>query len=228
MSRQLRRVPANWQHPKYYNDHRREILFYPMYQGYMGRVAEWRKELTTWRYKRELWAKVGVVETFLDVGFEDNPSDFAEGLMLISTYMERCIMTYQRERAQYHYGENYHAEDQFKMEHGLFRFEDEYGYPPAPPNPNDYMPYGRWYQLYEEVSEGTPITPPFKTKAELVDWLATNPDYWGKTWTRAQAEAMVAEEWAPSAVMDRGHLMNSQEAVEDIHKAKEAKLDSTP
>lgn len=223
MSRQLRRVPANWQHPKYFNEHRREVIYYPMYQGYVGRVAEWRKELTTWRYKRELWAKAGVVDTYLDLGFEDNPNDFAEGLMLISTFLQRNIMVYQRERKQYGFSDTYHAEDQFKMEHGLFRFEDEYGNPPAPPNPNDYMPYGRWYQIYEEVSEGTPITPPFKTKAELVDWLSTNPDYWGQHWTRSQAEAMVAEEWAPSAVMNNGHLMDSKEAVEDIHKIKATK-----
>lgn len=229
MSRQLRRVPANWEHPKYYIENRHEITYYPMRQGWgQYRIKEWEQSLNDWNYDRELW-NIGVVDTYLDLGLEDRINNFAKGLMTVDMLMARSIMVYQRERKQYGYGETYHGIDQYKMENGVFRFEDENGTPPAPPNPNDYMPYGKWYQLYEEVSEGTPITPPFKTKAELVDWLATNPDFWGQNWTRSQAEAMVAEEWAPSAVMDNGHLMDSKEAVEDIHKEKEAKLvDNSP
>ena len=35
-----------------------------------------------------------------------------------------------------------------------------------------------WYQVYETVSEGTPVTPPFKTKDELYRHLITVGDDW--------------------------------------------------
>lgn len=44
-----------------------------------------------------------------------------------------------------------------------------------PPDPDRHRPaFGAeatWYQVYETVTEGTPVTPPFETLAELVDWL---------------------------------------------------------
>jgi len=55
--------------------------------------------------------------------------------------------------------------------------EDEEYY--DPPNPNDYMP--NWpnsekthYMMYEDCSEGTPISPAFETPGELARWLADN------------------------------------------------------
>ncbi|HEX8564120.1 MAG TPA: hypothetical protein VF648_00530 [Pyrinomonadaceae bacterium] len=35
-----------------------------------------------------------------------------------------------------------------------------------------------WYQLYETVSEGTPVSPPFETKEKLAQYLAENGDFW--------------------------------------------------
>lgn len=35
-----------------------------------------------------------------------------------------------------------------------------------------------WYQMYETVSEGTPVSPPFATKEELAQYLAENGDFW--------------------------------------------------
>jgi hypothetical protein len=62
-----------------------------------------------------------------------------------------------------------------------------------------------YYQIYETVSEGTPVTPPFATKAELVDYLVAHGDFWdqlrGKSgWSRGAAERFVESEWAPSMV----------------------------
>jgi hypothetical protein len=37
-----------------------------------------------------------------------------------------------------------------------------------------------WYQVYETVSEGTPVTPPFETQQELIDYLVNNGDFWGQ------------------------------------------------
>ena len=82
-----------------------------------------------------------------------------------------------------------------------------------PPDVNDYMPSGEWYQLYEDVSEGTPLSPPFETPKELVEWLTNNKDYWDSQWTKEQAEAMVKDEYSPSMVVTGGKLYNSQEAL---------------
>jgi len=44
-----------------------------------------------------------------------------------------------------------------------------------PPDESYCVPYRReeatWYQVYETVSEGTPVTPPFETQEELIDHL---------------------------------------------------------
>ena len=93
-------------------------------------------------------------------------------------------------------------------------YEDWGGKPPCPPSPYEYMPIGEWYQLFENVSEGTPLSPPFETKEELVEWLTNNKDYWGHQWTRPQAEGMVKSEYSPSMVMTGGKLYTSEQAAE--------------
>jgi len=50
-----------------------------------------------------------------------------------------------------------------------------------------------WFQVYETVSAGTPITPPFETKNELIEWMVRNKDFWGEQWTREQAEYFANE-----------------------------------
>lgn len=52
-----------------------------------------------------------------------------------------------------------------------------------PPDPDYYRP--AWtdeerthYQVYETVSEGTPVSPAFATQDELIDYLVENGDYW--------------------------------------------------
>ena len=63
------------------------------------------------------------------------------------------------------------------------------------------------YAVYETVSEGTPVTPTFATKEGLIDYLVKNGDYWDQSrgvggWNRANAEAFVEREWAPSGVFN--------------------------
>lgn len=52
----------------------------------------------------------------------------------------------------------------------------------GPPNPDYYRPWrdeeATWFQVWETVSEGTPVTPPFATREELVDYLVANGDFW--------------------------------------------------
>lgn len=81
----------------------------------------------------------------------------------------------------------------------------------APPDPEYYHPIWEnptWYQVYETVSEGTPVTPPFATKKELIDYLVEYGDFWDQQrgdggWSRKAAEQFVEHEWAPSLIMFR-------------------------
>lgn len=84
-----------------------------------------------------------------------------------------------------------------------------------PPDPEHYRP--DWtalglepdgYAVYETVSEGTPVTPTFATKAELVEYLCAHGDYGDQRrskggWSRAAAERFVERGWAPSLIVER-------------------------
>ena len=81
-------------------------------------------------------------------------------------------------------------------------------YAGPPPDPAYYHPKWEveptWYQVYETVSEGTPVTPPFATKGELVDYLVEHGDFWDQRrgdggWKHENAEQFVNAGWAPSA-----------------------------
>lgn len=81
-------------------------------------------------------------------------------------------------------------------------------YEGAPPDPEYYRPIfaegeATWYQVYETVSEGTPVTPPFATKQELIDYLVEYGDFWDQHrgeggWPREAAKRFAEEEWAVS------------------------------
>lgn len=88
----------------------------------------------------------------------------------------------------------------------------------GPPDPAYYRPKwaegeATWFQAYETVSEGTPVTPPFATKEELIDYLVAHGDYWDQErvrdgtmrgpagWDRVAAERFVGAGWAPSLVV---------------------------
>lgn len=90
-----------------------------------------------------------------------------------------------------------------------------------PPDPAYFRPWqdedATWFQVWETVTEGTPVTPPFATKEELVDYLVKHGDFWQqKRWekgdkfmqptvpgySRAAAEKFVmGDGWAPSHVI---------------------------
>lgn len=75
----------------------------------------------------------------------------------------------------------------------------------SPPNPEYYRP--DWqeepthYQAYENVSEGTPISPPFATTDELITYLVEEGDYWGNKWHPEAAASLVKHSYAPSMMM---------------------------
>ncbi len=93
--------------------------------------------------------------------------------------------------------------DMYSKKNG-FTYTEWAGEPPSPPNPDKFMPKGEWYQLYEDVSEGTPISPPFETEQELVDWLTKNKDFWGTQWSKEGAEHIVKTGFALSGIIARG------------------------
>ena len=77
------------------------------------------------------------------------------------------------------------------------------------PNPEKYMPdFGERataYQVYESVSEGTPISPVFATKDALLDWLMNDGSGLGiggrrMPLTRTQAESFAESGSAPSMI----------------------------
>jgi hypothetical protein len=62
----------------------------------------------------------------------------------------------------------------------------------GPPDPRYYRPEWRdedatWYQVYETVTEGTPISPPFSTQEELIEWLCTHQGFSGFGLQRREA-----------------------------------------
>lgn len=76
----------------------------------------------------------------------------------------------------------------------------------TPPDPNYYhqkFDDATWYQVYETVSEGTPVTPPFATREELINYLVQCGDFWDQRrgdggWERKNAEYFVNSGYAPS------------------------------
>jgi hypothetical protein len=99
-----------------------------------------------------------------------------------------------------------------------------------PPDPDYYRPKfegpAEWYQVYETVSEGTPVTPPFATKEELIDYLVEHGDFWDQRrgdggWSRENAESFVKDEYAPSFI-----VVNSGGAV-DIRAPRDG-MPTTP
>ena len=163
MGREIRRVPADWEHPKTKPDYRsRQLVGYqPMHDRSFEEAArEWMDAAIAW----------------------DNGTD------------PDCA--------------------QHKAKHPFY-----WQWSNMPPNPAYYRP--KWtsepthYQVYETVTEGTPVTPHFATKAELIDWLVEHGDDWdhGKGWSRESATSFVEEEWAPSLVIADGVLYRPKDGL---------------
>lgn len=84
-----------------------------------------------------------------------------------------------------------------------------------PDDPSYYRTYKKedatWYQLWETVSEGTPVSPPFATLEDLAQYLATNGDDWDQRrghsgWGIHRARAFCADGWAPSFAVINGKM----------------------
>ena len=157
MGREIRRVPADWEHPAYTADNapRQDCVGdeIPLYDNdYESVSEEWLADLSLWTCGEH----------------PSQPSKYA-------------------------------------------RYFWEYD---APPGEDSYRKR-KWtveeathFQVYETVSEGTPITPAFATKAELIDHLVLHGDEWDQSrgsggWLREHAEQFVESGWAPSMMITR-------------------------
>lgn len=175
MSREVRMVPAGWQHPRYPDDHYPNHLrgrFVPLYDGGFAQAdAEWMAGWAKWQE--------GFVQGYGDEG-PWRARDASDGP----------------------------------------RFTEWHG---ARPSPDDYMP--DWpaearthLMMYEDTSEGTPISPAFATPEELARWLAdTNASAFGDQGAPYEAWLRIARGgWAPSMVIDGNGMRSGVEAMADV------------
>lgn len=88
------------------------------------------------------------------------------------------------------------------------------------PSAADYMP--EWEEselthlmMYENTSEGSPISPAFETPEELARWLADNgaSAFAGMTATHDEWLSVARSGYAPSACISGGRLMSGVEAI---------------
>lgn len=74
------------------------------------------------------------------------------------------------------------------------------------------VPTGEWWQVWETVSEGSPVTPAFATGDELINYLVKYGDSWDQSrgdggWKRDNAIQFVKNAgWAPSLVISNGFM----------------------
>jgi len=161
MGREIRRVPANWKHPKGVGG--RE--FQPLSDNYLEHL----------KY------------------FKEDVEDFIKHM---TDVIEK--------------GETIIYDNVFKTPQEVYDYLNEDNQM-CPTNVNGYMPSGKWYQLFETVSEGTPLSPPFETKEELIEWLTNNVDYWGNKWSSAGAKDIVESGFALSGIFSGGKMYSPEE-----------------
>lgn len=155
MGREIRRVPGDWEHPKYTHDDatsRNQVGQYrPLYdQDFEAAAQEWLDEFDQWR---------------------------------AGTHPDQ--------------GEEWAADYKYFWEHS------------SPPDKDTYRDRA-WtdaeathYQIYETVSEGTPVTPSFADPEQLITYLINRGTYWdhGKGWSEKAARSFVTAGWASSMII---------------------------
>jgi len=154
MGREVRRVPADWQHPKKQQfDHRGQWVerYEPLMDG------DWAERAKEWDEAREKW-----------------------------------------ERGEF---PDYASEESRKLPFDQWEGRRPYS--------GDYMPH--WPEaerthlmMYEDTTEGTPISPAFETPEELARWLVDNnaSAFGSSTGTYEGWLSIARGGWAPSMVVD--------------------------
>jgi hypothetical protein len=91
------------------------------------------------------------------------------------------------------------------MSRELMRVPMDYEWDGEEVNP----PKGPGYQMWENVSEGSPVSPVFATADELAHWLG---EHCSETGNYYEWQAMIEEGYAPSLVMTGGRIMTGVQA----------------
>lgn len=151
MGREIRLVPANWQHPK--DD---DGNYIPMYD------QDYQSALDAWIVDYQAWQRGEYVDD---------------------------------DTTQAHL-----------IEIGYRNAWDYLGAPPRPERYHERFDNPTWLQVYETVSEGTPVTPAFATADELIFYLVNYGDYWDQIsgcggWSLRYAEEFVKAGWMPSLIV---------------------------
>jgi len=94
-----------------------------------------------------------------------------------------------------------------------------------PPERKYYRPWkdeeAIWFQVWETVSEGTPVTPAFPTREALAVYLSKHGDAWDQKrgdgpWSIENARQFCLTGWAPSGVIISGKVLTARDSAE-IH-----------
>lgn len=164
MGREVRRVPANWEHPR--NEHGNYIPL--LGENYSKQASEWDEENAKWE----------------------------QGL-----------------RSDYRGGWKPKSDDEKNMPFSEWDGER--------PTAERYMP--EWsdaerthLQMYEDTTEGTPISPVIDSPENLARWLVDNnaSAFGGMTANYEQWLATINREWAPSMVFTGGQLQSGVAATQ--------------
>ena len=159
MGREVRMVPASWQHPK---DQRGNYIPLNNSTKLAARFAEWIEEKAMW-----------------DLGLRR------------------------------HYGTKEWVPKDADQTGSFEEWESE------APDPADFMP--AWpdhvrthLMMYEDTSEGTPLSPAFETPEELARWLTDNgaSAFGGMTGTYEGWLAVARGGWAPSMILSSAGLQS--------------------
>lgn len=207
MGREVRKVPADWVHPKYDENHPEVVKEGRTYligryipkldSDYESAVNNWETyDLPEWEVGKALWDE-GFIMTYAD-SYADGKTKVA-----ISDYLEK------RRKKQEAWNPTPENPD----------YEWWAGQRPEKPDPEHYMP--KWnedeathYMMYENTSEGSPISPAFDTPEKLARWLADTgasafADY---TATYDEWLSTIRRGFAVSAVIDGNGIHSGVEA----------------
>jgi hypothetical protein len=144
MGREIRRVPLDWEHPKYITE---ELVVHDTGRGLVDFLEAFeRNEMkTVERYK-----------PLRDKTYEDALREYNENKALWQNEYENLITKALHENEEYE---------------GPMIYEEYAG---DPPDPDFYRPHwneAEGYCVYETVTEGTPVSPIFENMDSLLSWL---------------------------------------------------------
>lgn len=112
---------------------------------------------------------------------------------------QTALANWEEEKAQFDSDGNVAERERIFREYGVQTFEEWDG---GPPHPNSYRPKfhreASHYQIYETVSEGTPMSPVFVSLDDMKMWLLS------KGYSEHAASIFVEDGWAPSMVFTPG------------------------